>query len=110
MKPLEVQPRQSQRFILVPRWMPKRDVNLVLYWSGGPGRWASNTNGHAVSKVVMQGYGNFVIYAQDRKTLVWASGTNGHPRRPANMSRQRLFGQKLQPIRARFISNRAAPI
>jgi hypothetical protein len=40
--------------------------------------WASNTNGRAVEKAVMQLDGNFVLYGYDGKP-VWASNTEGNP-------------------------------
>ena len=66
---------QDGRFTLI----MQGDGNLVLYWSGGASRWASNTAAHAVSQVIMQSDGNLVIYASDGKTPLWASGTSGHP-------------------------------
>jgi hypothetical protein len=62
------------------------DGNLVLYWTAGqpfdasPGAtpmWATNTVGTGSSQAVMQGDGNFVLYAPGGPT--WASGTDGHP-------------------------------
>jgi len=65
---------QDGRFRLV----LQGDGNFVLYWSGGAARWATGTDGRAVSRAIMQADGNFVLYAPDG-TAVWASGTVGHP-------------------------------
>lgn len=65
---------QDGRFTLI----LQQDGNLVLYWSGGPARWATGTNGRTVSRAIMQSDGNLVLYAPDG-TAVWASGTVGHP-------------------------------
>lgn len=54
------------------------DGNLVLYrLSDHKALWASNTNGKAVSKAIMQQDGNFVIYGYPG--AIWASDTNGKP-------------------------------
>jgi hypothetical protein len=54
------------------------DGNLVLYRSSGEARWASSTDGHAVSQAIMQSDGNFVIYGSGGEPI-WATGTDGHP-------------------------------
>ena len=38
------------------------DGNLVVYDAANQARWASGTNGKAVTHVVMQGDGNLVVY------------------------------------------------
>jgi hypothetical protein len=58
------------------------DGNLVLY-NGSPDNysnplWASNTNGRATEKAVMQYDGNFVLYGYDG-VPVWASNTERNP-------------------------------
>ncbi len=66
---------QSGRYQLI----LQQDGNLVLYDLGQNHRaiWASNTNGRAVSKAIMQTDGNFVIYGFP--DAIWASNTNGRP-------------------------------
>ena len=55
------------------------DGNLVLYRTMfGLPLFATNTNGKPVDRAVMQGDGNFVLYAPDG-TPHWATGTWGHP-------------------------------
>jgi hypothetical protein len=49
------------------------DGNLVLYDAANQPRWATGTNGRAVTHVIMQKDGNLVIY--NRKIPVWASDT-----------------------------------
>ena len=49
------------------------DGNLVLYDATNRPRWATGTNGRAITHVVMQPDGNLVIYRN--KTAVWASDT-----------------------------------
>jgi hypothetical protein len=54
------------------------DGNLVLYnLTDHKALWASNTNGKAVSKAIMQTDGNFVVYGYPN--ALWASNTNGKP-------------------------------
>jgi hypothetical protein len=54
----------------------QHDGNLVLYRnSDGQALWASGTDGRAVSRVIMQDDGNFVIYGFPGP--LWASGTDG---------------------------------
>jgi hypothetical protein len=54
------------------------DGNLVLYrLSDHKAIWASNTNGKAVSKAIMQQDGNFVIYGFPN--AIWATNTAGKP-------------------------------
>jgi hypothetical protein len=64
---------QDGRFTLV----MQADGNLVTYWTGGAARWATGTDGRAVSYAIMQLDGNLVLYAPDG-TPVWASKTVGH--------------------------------
>ena len=47
---------------------------LVVYDAAGNARWASGTNGHQDSFVVMQDDGNLVIYNTAGRP-VWASNT-----------------------------------
>lgn len=49
------------------------DGNLVLYDAANQPRWATGTNGRAVTHVIMQPDGNLVIYRN--KTPLWASDT-----------------------------------
>ena len=49
------------------------DGNLVLYDAANQPRWATGTNGKAVTHVIMQPDGNLVIY--NNTTPVWASDT-----------------------------------
>lgn len=49
------------------------DGNLVLYDAANRPRWATGTNGRAVSHVIMQPDGNLVLYKN--KTPLWASDT-----------------------------------
>lgn len=56
----------------------QEDGNLVLYIAGGAhALWASGTHGQAVSRCIMQGDGNLVIYGYPN--AIWASNTWGHP-------------------------------
>jgi len=58
------------------------DGNLVLYRNGASqALWASDTNGKQVGFAIMQGDGNFVIYAPGGAAL-WAAGTHGNPGSP----------------------------
>ena len=50
------------------------DGNLVLYDAANQPRWATGTNGKAVTHVIMQPDGNLVIY--NNKAAVWASDTS----------------------------------
>ena len=54
------------------------DGNLVLYRSGGKARWATGTEGQAVSQAIMQGDGNFVMYGPGG-AYIWDTATAGHP-------------------------------
>jgi hypothetical protein len=49
------------------------DGNLVLYDAANHPRWATGTNGRAVSHAIMQPDGNLVVYRN--KTALWASDT-----------------------------------
>jgi hypothetical protein len=49
------------------------DGDLVLYDAANKPRWATGTNGRAVSHVIMQPDGNLVVYRN--KTPLWASDT-----------------------------------
>ena len=49
------------------------DGNLVLYDAANQPKWATGTNGRAVTHVIMQPDGNLVIYR--RRAPVWASDT-----------------------------------
>lgn len=49
------------------------DGNLVLYDAANHPRWATSTNGRAVTHVIMQPDGNLVIY--NKKNPRWASNT-----------------------------------
>lgn len=60
------------------RLVMQADGNLVLYRAGGQPRWATGTDGKAVSQAVMQGDGNFVMYGPGG-TYIWDTGTHGHP-------------------------------
>jgi hypothetical protein len=66
---------QSGRY----QFILQQDGNLVLYDLGESHKaiWASNTNGKAVSKAIMQSDGNFVIYGFPN--AIWATNTNGKP-------------------------------
>jgi hypothetical protein len=58
----------------------QNDGNLVIYdlqVNHHPAKWASGTNGKAVSKAIMQDDGNFVIYGFPN--AVWATGTFNQP-------------------------------
>lgn len=61
------------------------DGNLVLYRSGGKARWATGTDGKAVSQAIMQGDGNFVMYGPGGK-YIWDTATHG-PRERSWLSR-----------------------
>lgn len=41
-------------------------------------RWSTATNGKTVSKAIMQGDGNFVMYGPG-DAVIWSTGTYGHP-------------------------------
>ena len=53
----------------------QNDGNLVVYDASRKARWASGTNGHHDSYLVMQDDGNLVIYNTAGRP-VWASNTN----------------------------------
>jgi hypothetical protein len=57
------------------RLVLQQDGNLVLEESGSP-VWASGTDGHGVTKAVLQPDGNFVLYSDDGQAR-WASQTDG---------------------------------
>ena len=50
------------------------DGNLVVYDAANAAKWATGTNGKAVTHVIMQTDGNLVIY--NSTTPVWMSGTS----------------------------------
>lgn len=55
------------------------DGNLVLYQNGTTkALWATGTHGKKVAFAIMQGDGNFVVYAPDN-TVLWHAGTQGNP-------------------------------
>ena len=54
----------------------QRDGNLVLYRvSPRAPLWDSETDGDVATRAILQGDGNFVVYAPDR--ALWATGTDG---------------------------------
>lgn len=59
------------------RLVMQSDGNLVEY-DGSRALWSSHTNGHPGAFVIMQGDGNFVVYARGHRPL-WSTRTNGHP-------------------------------
>jgi hypothetical protein len=53
------------------------DGNIVLYNTySGTAVWSTGTNGRSTDTLVMQGDGNFVLYAPGGRAI-WSSGTNG---------------------------------
>jgi surface antigen len=60
--------------------MQGSDGNLVEYNAAGQPLWAppppTPTGGHPGAYAVLQGDGNFVVYAADHRTALWASYTN----------------------------------
>ncbi len=59
------------------RLVLQSDGNLVLYRVGGAVLWAINPGVHAVTKAIMQGDGNFVVYGPEGP--YWASNTAPNP-------------------------------
>ena len=55
-------------------WLKQCLFYLVVYDAAGRARWASGTNGHQDSFLVMQDDGNLVIYNTAGRP-VWASNT-----------------------------------
>ncbi|MGH7193513.1 MAG: hypothetical protein ACREJM_08270, partial [Candidatus Saccharimonadales bacterium] len=53
------------------------DGNVVLYVDGKH-YWSSGTHGHLISRLIMQGDGNLVLYGKDG-IANWSSGTAGNP-------------------------------
>jgi hypothetical protein len=56
----------------------QRDGNLVLYFHRRA-LWNAGTAGHPGAHAIMQGDGNFVVYAPRHGPALWDSHTNGHP-------------------------------